>query len=124
MQISEKLSQLVKERGKILAERNETLEDMVKKAESLLITLDHALNEVNSMSNSNAAHAPQYRGLPRDKLLEVNQRKAKHQESLSKLREFYEGSLQQQQRIEQEIAEEEERMQREIGTLEDSLEEG
>lgn len=41
---------LVKEKGKILKDRNDSLEDMVKKAESLLITLDHAFNEIVTMS--------------------------------------------------------------------------
>jgi hypothetical protein len=44
-------SRIQREKSDILQHRSEELEDIVKKAESLLITLDHSFNELISMSN-------------------------------------------------------------------------
>lgn len=44
-------TRIQREKSEILQRRSEELEDIVKKAESLLITLDHSFNELISMSN-------------------------------------------------------------------------
>lgn len=44
-------TRIQREKSDILQHRSEELEDIVKKAESLLITLDHSFNELISMSN-------------------------------------------------------------------------
>jgi hypothetical protein len=44
------LDRLHKEKTDLLQRRTDELEDIVKKAESLLITLDHSFNELISMS--------------------------------------------------------------------------
>ena len=44
-------TRIQREKSEILQHRSEELEDIVKKAESLLITLDHSFNELISMSN-------------------------------------------------------------------------
>ena len=66
----------------------EALEDLVKKAESLLITLDHSLTETISMNlHSN------FKGLSKERIEEITERKKKHHETLLKVRSMYENGV-------------------------------
>lgn len=109
---------------RILMERTEKLEDMVKKAESLLITLDHSFAEMIAMNAGT-----QIRGLSKERMDDIALRKRKHQESLIRLREFYQNSIEESDNIERSMKEEEneesyrEEFQEEQDSLEDSLDE-
>ena len=87
---------------RVLLERTEKLEDMVKKAESLLITLDHSFAEMIAMNAGN-----QIRGLSKERMDDIALRKRKHQESLIRLREFYQNSIEESDNIERSMKEEE-----------------
>lgn len=91
-------SRVHKERCDILQRRSEELEDIVKKAESLLITLDHSFNELTSLNMH-----PHFRPLSKDRLDEIADRKKKHQECLVKLRNDYEQQNRELEALEGEI---------------------
>ena len=115
---------LNEKREKMLIERTEKLEDMVKKAESLLITLDHSFAEMIAMNAGN-----QIQGLSKERMDDIALRKRKHQESLIRLREFYQHSIEESDNIESEMKEQDnedsfrEDAQEENDSLEDSLDE-
>ena len=112
------------QKDKLMIERVEKLEDMVKKAESLLITLDHSFAEMIAMNAGT-----QIRGLSKERMDDIALRKRKHQESLIKLREFYQLSIEENDTVDYHMKEEDieesyrEEMQEEQDSLEDSLDE-
>lgn len=76
----------------------EALEDLVKKAETLLITLDHSLNEVMTVNSQQ-----RIKGLSNKRIQEINERRQKHYQALIKLRDTYEGYLKESQAIEEQL---------------------
>jgi len=127
-------SRIHREKCDVLQHRSEELEDIVKKAESLLITLDHSFNELISMSTVHSDMHPHFRPLSKEKMEEISDRKKKHQECLVKLRSDYEDQNKQLEALEGEIEQPEtanlisegrgeQQEEREKEDLQDSLEE-
>ena len=79
-----------REKTEVLQKRTEELEDIVKKAESLLITLDHSFNELISLSKVHTDMHPHFKPLSKEKQEEMADRKKKHQDCLVDLRTTYE----------------------------------
>mmetsp|Transcript_16705 Transcript_16705/g.16622 ORF Transcript_16705/g.16622 Transcript_16705/m.16622 type:complete len:261 (+) Transcript_16705:586-1368(+) len=112
------LLDLQTKREKTLIDRTDKLEDAVKKAESLLITLDHSFAEMVALNNQG-----QLRGLTKERIEEISQRKKRHQESLVKLREFYMKHVKEPEENDKQIDENAEESQEDKDSLQDSLEE-
>mmetsp|Transcript_32056 Transcript_32056/g.55298 ORF Transcript_32056/g.55298 Transcript_32056/m.55298 type:complete len:554 (+) Transcript_32056:487-2148(+) len=126
LQLQAKAAEMLKAKHVLLDKRAEQLELMVKKAESLLITLDASYNEVITLNAGSG-----FRPLRPDKQTELNSRKKKHQDKLMQVRTRYQDLATQLETLEAQIASKEERLRSlgasdrfdQVDELHDSLEE-
>ena len=77
---------LLKSRNSLYEKRIGSLEKMVKKAESMLITADHAFNEILALNDSE-----EFQGLSQQKAEEIQDRKSKHHQALLQVKKVYGG---------------------------------
>jgi hypothetical protein len=100
LETSEELLDLLRQKETVLSQRADDLEDLVKKAETLLITLDFAFHEVIKTNQSVG-----FRSLPRDKLLTLEERKKQHSQGLTTTRGHYQETIMEQEALDSQIAE-------------------
>lgn len=99
----ERMQELRQQRMAIMQQRGAVLEEIIKVAETLLITLDSSFNEVISKSRRYIDTHPGFKPLTRGKLDDISERKKNHQECLLDLRRAYENETRQLQHYDLQI---------------------
>jgi predicted RNase H-like nuclease (RuvC/YqgF family) len=100
LETSEELLDLLRQKETVLSQRADDLEDLVKKAETLLITLDFAFHEVIKTNQSVG-----FRTLSRDKQLTLEERRKQHSQGLTMTRGHYQETIMEQEALDSQIAE-------------------
>ena len=90
---------MLKDKSDILKSQGDRLEDLVKKAESLLITMDHFYSEITHIS-PNTSLLP---SVVLQILKSISSHKSNHHSSLVTLRNFYEKVFDELENIEDKI---------------------
>ncbi len=91
--------ELLKEKAGIIQGQGDRLEDLVKKAESLLITMDHFYSEITQMLPNSSLLPPTVIQIMKT----ISSHKTNHHASLVDLRGFYEKVFDELENIEDRI---------------------
>jgi hypothetical protein len=99
LEVSQELLVLHRQKEALMAQRVSDLEDLVKRAEALQITLDNSYHEVISI-NQNFG----FKSLPREKLLALESIKSVHKQELASTRDHYKETVAEQQALDGQLA--------------------